>query len=380
MATESVGSIRVSLGLDNIDFSRGLQDVNRKLKVLNSEFKAAMAGAGRFDNSLDSLRNKTDILNRTLQTQKAKLNELKRQYEESVRTTGRYSAQSEKLLAQYNRTVAAVRKTEDQLDLLNRKMREQSNGFSQLGAKISASIKTIDTKLRVLDSSFEAASAGVRDFGSTTEQLRQKSEHLTQSISLQEQRLKNIRRLYLEAKRAKGEDAQATQELRVQMNQATAQLRTTQAELAATNRQIQSNTGRWNELGNRMGEVGDRMRDVGGRMQSAGSEIAMSFGVATAALGGGLAVSTKKAMDFEQQMSSVKAVMNPAEANQYSAALTELAIKLGADTKYSALEAAQGMEELVKAGVSTKDILNGALKGALSLATAGELELSLIHI
>nr|MDH3154803.1 hypothetical protein [Bacillus licheniformis] len=35
----------------------------------------------------------------------------------------------------------------------------------------------------------------------------------------------------------------------------------------------------------------------------------------------------------------MKAVMNPAEANQYSAALTELAIKLGADTKYSALEA-----------------------------------------
>ncbi|ATH93298.1 phage tail tape measure protein [Bacillus glycinifermentans] len=376
MATESVGSIRVSLGLDNIDFSRGLQDVNRKLKVLNSEFKAAMAGAGRFDNSLDSLRNKTDILNRTLQTQKAKLNELKRQYEESVRTTGRYSAQSEKLLAQYNRTVAAVRKTEDQLDLLNRKMREQSTGFGQLGAKISASIKTIETKLRVLDSAFEASSAGIKDFGSTTEQLRQKSEHLTQSISLQEQRLKNIRRLYLEAKRAKGEDAQATQELRVQMNQATAQLRTTQAELAATNRQIQSNTGRWNELGNRIGEVGDRMHDVGGRMQAAGSEIAMSFGVATAAIGGGLAVSTKKAMDFEQQMSNVKAVMNPVEANQYSAALTELAIKLGADTKYSALEAAQGMEELVKAGVSTKDILNGALKGALSLATAGELELA----
>ncbi|NWO08577.1 MAG: phage tail tape measure protein, partial [Alteromonadaceae bacterium] len=175
---------------------------------------------------------------------------------------------------------------------------------------------------------------------------------------------------------AKGEDAQATQELRVQMNQATAQLRTTQAELAATNRQIQSNTGRWNELGNRIGEVGDRMHDVGGRMQAAGSEIAMSFGVATAAIGGGLAVSTKKAMDFEQQMSNVKAVMNPVEANQYSAALTELAIKLGADTKYSALEAAQGMEELVKAGVSTKDILNGALKGALSLATAGELELA----
>ncbi len=68
--------------------------------------------------------------------------------------------------------------------------------------------------------------------------------------------------------------------------------------------------------------------------------------------------------------------MDPAEANKYSDALTALAIKLGADTKYSALEAAQGMEELVKAGVSTRDIMNGGLSGALSLATAGDLELA----
>ncbi|XYP79114.1 phage tail tape measure protein [Bacillus spizizenii] len=75
-------------------------------------------------------------------------------------------------------------------------------------------------------------------------------------------------------------------------------------------------------------------------------------------------------------MSNVKSVMNPEEANKYSDALTRLAVKLGAETKYSALEAAQGMEELVKAGVSTQDIMDGGLSGALSLATAGGLELA----
>ncbi|WP_009968499.1 phage tail tape measure protein, partial [Bacillus subtilis] len=80
-------------------------------------------------------------------------------------------------------------------------------------------------------------------------------------------------------------------------------------------------------------------------------------------------------MDFESQMSAVKSVMAPDEVNKYGKALEELAVIQGAKTKYSALEAAQAEEELVKAGVSVKDIINGGLSGALSLATAGGLEL-----
>jgi TP901 family phage tail tape measure protein len=51
--------------------------------------------------------------------------------------------------------------------------------------------------------------------------------------------------------------------------------------------------------------------------------------------------------------------------------LREAAIEAGADTAFSATEAAQGIEELAKAGVSTTDILNGGLAGALDLAAAG---------
>jgi TP901 family phage tail tape measure protein len=54
--------------------------------------------------------------------------------------------------------------------------------------------------------------------------------------------------------------------------------------------------------------------------------------------------------------------------------LRQAAIDAGADTAFSAAEAAKGIDELAKAGVSTKDILGGGLKGALSLAAAGSLE------
>ncbi|EAH2533507.1 phage tail tape measure protein, partial [Listeria monocytogenes] len=90
----------------------------------------------------------------------------------------------------------------------------------------------------------------------------------------------------------------------------------------------------------------------------------------------GLGFATKKAADFEQQMSNTLSVMSPSEVNEYKDALRELAIQQGTDTKYSALEAAQAQEELLKAGLSVKDVINGGLSGALSLATAGELDLA----
>ncbi|MCY7751648.1 phage tail tape measure protein [Bacillus inaquosorum] len=373
---ESLGSLRVSIGLESADLTRGLADINRKLGALNSELKATMAGAGKFDNSLDTLNQKANVLNRTMQVHKAKLSDLKRQYEESARTKGKDAAASVKLLTQYNKALAAMKKTEDQLDLVNKRIKEQSTGFAQLGAKLNASVSTITTKMRALDAAFKASTAGVDNFGSTSDQLRQKADHLNKSIDLQQQRLKDLRRLYLESKRAKGEDAQETQELSARMNEATAQLRETQAQLRSTNTQIDQQANAWHRMGTRAQESGENLRTVGGNLQSIGSEIATSFGAATLAVGGALGLATKKSMDFEQQMSNVKSVMDPAEANKYSDALTNLAVKLGADTKYSALEAAQGMEELVKAGVSTKDIMDGGLSGALSLATAGGLELA----
>lgn len=373
---ESLGSLRVSIGLESAELTRGLDGINKKLEAVNAEFKSTMAGAGRFDKSLDSLKQKADVLNRTMQVHKTKLSELKRQYEESARVKGKDNAASVRLLTQYNKALAAMRKTEDQLDLVNKRIKEQSTGFAQLGAKLNASVNTITTKMRALDAAFKASTAGVDNFGSTSDQLRQKADHLNKSIDLQQQRLKNLRRLYLESKRAKGEDAQETQELSARMNEATAQLRETQAQLRSTNTQIEQQANAWHRMGTRAQESGERMRNLGGNMQSIGSEIATSFGAATLAVGGALGLATKKSMDFEQQMSNVKSVMNPEEADRYGAALEKLAIKLGADTKYSALEAAQGMEELVKAGVSTQDIINGGLSGALTLAAAGGLELA----
>ncbi|UHA74460.1 phage tail tape measure protein [Paenibacillus sp. 481] len=84
--------------------------------------------------------------------------------------------------------------------------------------------------------------------------------------------------------------------------------------------------------------------------------------------------STKKAMDFEAQIDSVQVLGGL--ANNEMGKVQALALKMGATTKYSALEAAQGMEELIKAGMSTKQVMGDGLEASLNLAAAGGVELA----
>lgn len=85
----------------------------------------------------------------------------------------------------------------------------------------------------------------------------------------------------------------------------------------------------------------------------------------------GVGVVTKAYADFDKQMSAVKATGQDAVAN--FDALRDAAIEAGASTAFSASEAAQGIEELAKAGLSAEDVLSGGLSGALDLAAAGTL-------
>lgn len=102
---------------------------------------------------------------------------------------------------------------------------------------------------------------------------------------------------------------------------------------------------------------------------------AVGLGAITAgAAAYGVVSSAKKAMDFEAQLSTIQALTGATNAEM--AKMQDLALKVGADTKYNALEAAQGIEELLKAGLTPATVQAGGLEAALNLATAGGLELA----
>jgi TP901 family phage tail tape measure protein len=93
---------------------------------------------------------------------------------------------------------------------------------------------------------------------------------------------------------------------------------------------------------------------------------------AAAAVGVGAAVS--KFADFDAAISGVQAATHETAANMDL--LRQAALDAGAETAFSATEAAGAVEELAKAGIQTKDVLGGGLSGALSLAAAGSMDVA----
>lgn len=105
------------------------------------------------------------------------------------------------------------------------------------------------------------------------------------------------------------------------------------------------------------------------KRKQAAADVSTAMLTAGGAILAGVGLITKSYADFDKAMSNVQATGVGTGATMD--ALRDKAIELGATTSFSAVEAAQGIEELAKAGLSATDILDGGLAGALNLAAAG---------
>lgn len=97
----------------------------------------------------------------------------------------------------------------------------------------------------------------------------------------------------------------------------------------------------------------------------------LAAGVAVTALVG---LTVAKFASFDQAMSNTAAATMATTEQQKE--LGAAALEAGADSAYSANEAAAAEEELAKAGLSVSEIIGGGLNASLGLAAAGQLEVA----
>lgn len=132
---------------------------------------------------------------------------------------------------------------------------------------------------------------------------------------------------------------------------------------------VKANTNPMNSMGNTLNEFTNGML-MPTSMQMAGA----------AGIGYGVYDTIKTSMDFDAQLSAIKS-LTPKEGldgmsrDDVMAQVRARAKELGQATAFGNKEVAQGMTELIKAGISLKDVLGDASEAALNLATAGDLAL-----
>lgn len=107
-----------------------------------------------------------------------------------------------------------------------------------------------------------------------------------------------------------------------------------------------------------------RLKKIGDGLTKVGDKLTTHVSLPLLAVGG---VAIKTGMDFEAEMSRVKAISG-ATGDEFKL-LEDQALSLGQSTAFSASECAQGMENLASAGFSVNEITE-AMPGLLDLAAS----------
>lgn len=155
-------------------------------------------------------------------------------------------------------------------------------------------VTKIQRGLKVVQSEFAAASSKLGDFGKSTEGLKLKSETLNKQVELQKDKVAALNKAFQESVEKKGEDAKATENLKIKLNYAIAELNNMQRELKETTNELNTKSSAWYKLSQSMNSAGEKMKSVGDKMSSIGSKLSTAVTLPLVGIG---TAATKMAMD-----------------------------------------------------------------------------------
>ena len=121
------------------EYKSAIKDINSSLSVLKSEMKAATAEFQDNEGSMEALTAKGDILERTLLTQREKVEELERALSNAAHVYGESDSRTKSYAVQLNNARAAVADTEAAIRQNTEAMEEQRDAVENVSEGFSAS-------------------------------------------------------------------------------------------------------------------------------------------------------------------------------------------------------------------------------------------------
>ena len=231
-----------------------------------------------------------------------------------------------------------------------------TSGLQKALSKVNSATSSLSKELRGINSLLKLDP-------SNTELLSQKQEVLAENIEQTSKKLEELRKVQEMADETIKNGGKISQE----------NYRNLQREIINTEnklKQLKVEASKWTSAGESLEEFGNKVTKISNKVDNLGSTLTASLTLPILAIGTA-AITTGN--DFEAQMSRVQAIAGATK--EELELLTNQAIDLGAETSFSATEAAAGMENLASAGFSTNEIME-AMPGLLDLAASSGAELA----
>lgn len=185
--------------VDISDLKKNIQEANRQIRLANAEFKAASAGMDNWGKSADGLSAKINQTDKVLKSQKAILNDYKKQLNLIVAEYGENSKEADEMRIKIENQRATVIRTQK-------------------------SLGDYKTQLSTLESAQKAAADAVEEQVSAYDQLKTK-------VREQESTLKSLKSQYASVVLEQGKNSDSAQSLANEINDLSGELKENKAKL-----------------------------------------------------------------------------------------------------------------------------------------------------
>ncbi|WMJ81976.1 phage tail tape measure protein [Clostridium sp. MB40-C1] len=245
-----------------------------------------------------------------------------------------------------------------QIELHSKKVDVYRQSMEKAKTKMQDNIRKRDELKTSLDSANRKYDEAVRIYGRESTEARKAKEEVDRLKSEHEK-----------ASKAVETNAKQVQNHERNMNNANTAMVRTQGELRRTNEELARNNNKWLQASENLQRHSEKLKSMGGKITNVGKNLTTHVSLPLAGIG---IAASKVGMDFEAEMSKVQAISG-ATGEDFKK-LKAKAEEMGAKTKFSATESAEGLEYMAMAGWKTQDMLDG-LPPILNLAIASGEEL-----
>lgn len=171
--------------VDISELKKEFQEAQRHIQVVNSEFKAATAGMGKWSDSADGLSAKIKQLNDILDDEKTKQKSLQSQYDKTVEVYGKTSKAAQELEIKLNNQKATVKNIESSIKHYNDRLDEMQAESKQSATatdKLRQSIGDQESELASLKSKYADLVAEQKQGTQEAKDLAKKIQDLSSEL------------------------------------------------------------------------------------------------------------------------------------------------------------------------------------------------------
>lgn len=233
------------------EYKQAISEIGSGMKVLDAEMRKVTSAYGKNADSAKLLGQQNDILQRQIYSQTEKIRYMQEALKNSVKKTG----ESSKATMAWK---ASLQNATAKLNDLNNQMRENEKRMEgEKEQKYRNNIERLSASMDVLDAEMRKVSAKYADNAESAELSAAKTDLLTKKISLQYDKIDNLKAALEEAAENYGSNAVETLRWEKELNNAEAELYKLNGQLKNNTEQVEDTTTATEDAEQSMGNLGD---------------------------------------------------------------------------------------------------------------------------